>query len=172
MTEQWRAVPLFEGIYEVSSFGRVRSLDRTVQRVRNGKTVLVPWPGRELALITEANGYVRVRLRVGGGKVLLHRLVLTAFNGPAPDGHEGAHNDGNKANCRLDNLRWATRSDNLSDKVGHGTSNHGERSPNARLTAAEVAEIRASSDTQTSLAARFGVSQARISKIIRREAWV
>ena len=51
----------------------------------------------------------------------MHRLVLGAFAGPPPEGMEGCHEDNDKTNNRLDNLRWDTRPGNHSDKARHGT---------------------------------------------------
>lgn len=174
MAERWLPVPQYEGIYEVSDLGRVRSIDRTICAVRKGKPWTANRRGQLLSLQTEKNGYARVRLRAGGQKELLHRLVLRAFVGEPPDGHEGAHGNGDKGNCGLSNLRWATHLENIADKAIHGTAIHGERSPHAKLTAEAVRRIRCEGETISGnkLAAKYGVSQARISKILRGKAWV
>src|SRR5688500_9997592 len=63
-----------------------------------------------------------------------HFLVLTAVRGPCPNGMEGCHNNGNRADARLDNLRWDTRKNNHADKKLHGTWQAGEKHPRAVLT--------------------------------------
>lgn len=101
--ERWLPVVGYEEHYLVSDQGRVWS-------VRKGRC-LKPRP--------DNRGYLRVRLP--DGPTVVHRLVLSAFVGPRPYGHEACHGDGDKANARLQNLRWGTRSENARDRVRHGT---------------------------------------------------
>ncbi len=114
--ERWRPVVGYEGAYEVSDLGRVRSLDRVTDRGRK-------WRGRMMSPCPLQNDYVIVTLWREGKQrsPLVHRLVLAAFVGPAPDGHEALHRDGNRANNQLSNLAWGTHSENEYDKVSHGT---------------------------------------------------
>lgn len=116
MDEEWRTLPGYEGIYEVSSLGNVRSLPRVDKRGRRVRA-------RLLSQWAHPSGHKYVKLSKDGayrsGKV--HRLVLLAFTGPAPDKHEALHRDGNPGNNRIDNLSWGTRSENLYDRVRHGT---------------------------------------------------
>lgn len=93
MTE-WRPVVNFEGLYEVSDAGDVYSLRRS--------TIL--------ALHQSAKGYLNAKLVAKDRKkmtVYVHRLVLTAFVGPCPEGMAGLHENGNIVDNRLSNLRWA-----------------------------------------------------------------
>lgn len=121
-TEEWRPVVGYEGYYEVSSFGRVKSLKRVVPG-RPG----VPRPVREriLARVLNDSGYPIVTLRKDGKRSLhrVHRLVLVAFVGPAPEGLQGCHNDGDSTNNHLTNLRWDSVSANAKDRIRHGTHN-------------------------------------------------
>src|SRR5690606_7975235 len=103
-----------------------------------------------------------------------HCLVLAAFVSPRPDGMQGAHNDGNPANNKLANLRWATPKSNLADRVRHGTLLTGGRNPCAKLTADDVNVIRrlkAQGLRQNAIAARFGVTPANVSCIVRGTTW-
>lgn len=88
---------------------------------------------------------------------------------------ETRHLDGNRANNRLDNLIWGTKTENYADRHNHGTANNGERHGRAKLTNDKVREIRnlyaAGRATQTQLAEMFGVNQTKISNIVRRESW-
>ena len=117
--EQWKPVHGYEGIYEVSSHGRVRSLDRTVTR-SGGQ---VRRKGKVLRATLNPGGYPVVSLyRQGRPKNrYVHALVAEAFFGTRPKGMEVCHNDGDPTNNHLDNLRYGTSSDNELDKVRHGT---------------------------------------------------
>lgn len=118
--EIWKPVVGYEGLYEVSDHGRVRSLDRVIHFV-DGRTQT--HRGRELVGGIASNGYRMIQLRKEkcGKSYTVHNLVLTAFEGPRPEGYVGCHYDGNKLNNRLDNLRWGTVSDNMYDSVRQGT---------------------------------------------------
>jgi len=114
--EQWRDIPDHDG-YQASDLGRIRSLDRLVE-CRNG--VVKPFKGRILAPQNQTSGYFGMVLGRGRPR-LVHRLVMLAFVGPCPSGHEVAHNDGNRRNNALSNLRYATPKENAADKNRHGT---------------------------------------------------
>ena len=75
---------------------------------------------------------------------LLHRLVLTAFVGPCPEGMEACHNDGTRNNNHVDNLRWDTRTNNNLDKRKHGTAvgMPGETHPMSKLSNQDVVRIK------------------------------
>lgn len=117
--ESWRPVVGFEGLYEVSDCGRIRSLDRTVNR--NGVLCLIRGTLRASRL--DAEGRPKLELYRDGTVTTarVHRLVLNAFVGARPDGMEGCHNDGDPTNNHLSNLRWDTQSENQRDSVRHGT---------------------------------------------------
>ena len=108
MVERWMPVRGFEGLYEVSDLGRVRSIDRIVRcaRGRGHRTI----PGRTLKVKTERRGYQVVALMPlsGGYRYLsVHRLVLEAFVGTSPsDQHECRHGNGAYGDNRLSNLSW------------------------------------------------------------------
>jgi len=85
------------------------------------------WRGcgkREMAQQPDKDGYMLVRLTVGGGrkKFRVHQLVCGVFNGPKPTpDHEVRHLDGNPGNNAAGNLVWGTRSENALDRQRHGT---------------------------------------------------
>lgn len=114
--EEWRAVPGYEGIYEVSDAGRVRSLDRVTN---DGKRLR----GQSIKAFQMPTGHMRVALGRNGTKrtLKIHRLVLLAFVGPPPSGTEALHRDGDAGNNSLTNLRWGTKSENCRDQLRHGT---------------------------------------------------
>ena len=116
--ETWRTIPGYEGYYEVSSEGRVRSIPRTLPdgRARKGKVLK--------QCTTKGNGRLKVTLARDGRStnVKVHQLVAQAFLGSAPVGKTLVlHNDGNHLNNRARNLRWGNYSDNVRDSLTHGT---------------------------------------------------
>lgn len=119
--EEWRPVTGYEGVYEVSSFGRVWSVPRILS---DGRTA----GGKILAPAFDSHGYLMVALARDGKtrSRKVHRLVLESFAGACPPGLEGCHGDGDRTNNALSNLRWDTRSANQSDVVRHG--NHPQAS--------------------------------------------
>lgn len=171
MTEVWKPVVGFEGLYEVSDLGRVRC--HPMARGKGRTPGLVLSPSR-----IGKRGYLLVHLRRPGKKakpVYVHTLVLEAFVGPRPSGADACHDpDPNPANCTLSNLRWDTRRGNLADKRGHGTQTRGEAHPVSKLTEADVREmfrLRASGMTQAKIAHRFGVSHSLPHLIFKRKLW-
>ena len=110
MTEEiWRPIVGYEGLYEVSSYGRVRSLDKYDSRNRFRK-------GRILTLYTEIGGYLRAHLSSNGKAKhhSVHRLVAESFI-PNPDNlPEINHRDEDKTNNRVDNLEFCDRKYNIN----------------------------------------------------------
>lgn len=175
-TEEWRPVLGYEGLYEVSDIGRVRSVDRTVNVRRKGCRHRRKRQGRMLRI-----GSNRGRPTVGlwkDGKqsvFFVHRLVLEAFVGSRPEGLECCHGDGDHANNRIGNLRWDTHASNEADKDRHGTRPRRENHRSSKLTEHDVREIRrryaAGEVTQRSLAFEFGVTRANVGHVVRRVTW-
>ncbi len=120
MSERWLPVPGFEGAYEVSDAGVIRSLDRAAKGKGPGNYRFRQ--GRVLKLATSSRGYLFAHLSHEGrrARVYAHRLVLTVFVGPAPAGMQACHNDGVKTNNALANLRWDTPAANSRDAIAHG----------------------------------------------------
>lgn len=118
--EEWRNVPGWEGFYQVSNLGNVRSVTRSVTR-KDGQ--LRTYQGKLLRPGTNRIGYPVVVLSRPGRTITakVHRLVLLAFVGPCPSGNEACHNNENRQDARLENLRWDTRSGNQLDRRKHGT---------------------------------------------------
>lgn len=106
--EEWRPVKGYEGLYEVSSFGRVRSLDRWVNHYRGNKKAFRK--GQMLKLRTDKDGYVRVGLCIKQKMQLaqVHRLVMEAFV-PNPDNLPCVNHRNENKSCNIpDNLEWCT----------------------------------------------------------------
>ena len=118
--EEWRAIPGYEGYYEVSNQGHVRGLDRRIV-TSDGRRCQIP--ARALPGTINYHGYLRVSLCKNGNEVEwpIHRLVLLAFVGPLPEGMHSCHGNGVQTDNRLANLRYDTVSGNRVDAVKHGT---------------------------------------------------
>lgn len=178
--ERWRPVVGYEGSYEVSDHGRVRSLDREIQQVnRWGTTTSRRLPGKLLALTADKGEYTYGRLQVKLCRAesqrtrLVHQLVAEAFLGPRLPGVEVAHRDGNPQNNRVDNLRYSTPAENTADKHTHGTMLRGDKIHSAKLTEADVVAIRAARGKikGVDLARMYGVRESQISRILAGQRW-
>ena len=113
MTEIWRDIKDYEGFYQVSNLGRIKSLDRVVINV-NGKKSL--YKGKVLSIHYDKNGYVKVCLNKNNKrrKFSVHRLVAEAFI-PNPNNYpEVNHIDEVKTNNKVSNLEWCTSEYNKS----------------------------------------------------------
>lgn len=127
-SEVWRTIPGYEGLYEVSDQGRVRSLDRVVAQ-RGRKSRMFPGVVLKHNLVgtryrEPGQGYHAVTLAYASDdhrRAYVHRLVMAAFIGPCPPGMEACHEDGDPRNNALYNLRYDTPSANNMDKWRHGT---------------------------------------------------
>ena len=107
---------------------------------------------------------------------LVHRLACEATNGPPPTPeHQAAHScgKGHEGCVNPNHLSWKLCAENHADKLLHGTHNRRERSPHAKLTAAQVREIRSLEGRMKSgrVAERFGVSPITVRDIQRRKTW-
>ena len=158
-------IPNYSGMYCASAGGQIFS--RLSGRLR------------ELKPFSNGKGYLVVSLYMDKRKkqVLVHRLVLLAFIGPCPEGMQGAHLNGNRADNRLSNLRWVTVTENHSHKVDHGTDGRGERNSIAKLTEQDVMLIRrlyvprSKQFSCTALGKQFGLSQQTVWQIVKRQRW-
>lgn len=110
--EIWKYVENYEGCYEVSTFGRIKSLTRYVPHSTLGSKLVT---GRILSQGTTKNGYLRVSLCKDNCpiSVLVHRVVAKAFCSGHNDTYDVNHKDGNKQNNNVDNLEWVTRQQNI-----------------------------------------------------------
>lgn len=169
MEETWAQIKGFEGIYEVSTLGRVRSLDRP-QRVRgNG---ISTQKGAILKQWKQGN-YMYCDLRKLGikQKARIHVVVLETFNCLRPDGMVACHNNGDSTDNRLCNLRWGTHKENSKDKILHGTHRYGELCGKSKLTEAQAIAILKSTKSNREIAKDFGVCIATVSHIKTGRNW-
>lgn len=171
MSEIWKPIPGYEGIYEVSDLGNVRSLDRLCEG-RDGR-LEIHW-GKLLKPQTLYNGYQEVylsdRARTGKRKHrTVHSLVAEAFLGPRPGNADIMHLDGNRTNNKAWNLQYGTRSENLLQ-----TYQYGGRVANGKLTkeqATDVIRRLENGANPRDLAREYGVNSAAIYHIRNKTAF-
>lgn len=173
--EIWRPVFGFEGFYEISNFGKVRSCDRFVKG-KTGKPSFCRSSPR--AIQVNRAGYHRCNLFKDGKAHLryVHRLVAEAFIPPAPGKDQVNHKDGVKSNNHVSNLEWVDCQENCH----HALKNElyqvarGEDSGAAKITAEDVIAIRRLANTgiyHRELADMFGIGRKAITKIVNRQRW-
>lgn len=149
--ESWRDVPGFEGRYQVSDQGRVRSWVN-----RRGEIILMAHP---LKPGTNRKGYQYVLLSRNGKRqyFFIHQLVLLAFAGAPAQGQEGSHLNDDRADNRRSNLAWETHQENERRKRRLSGAAVG------KLDERQVEEIRSRrGERLVALAKEFGVSHATI----------
>lgn len=158
MTEKWKDIVGYKGLYQISDMGRVK-------RIAGPKHV----KGKILkSYLCIRGGYPQVKLCKNGQRKhkQIHHLILEAFceQRPTPK-HETRHLDGNPQNFQLSNLKWGTRSENVRDAVKHkthfapGKSGDGSKNSMAKLTEVNIPIIR---DMK-----RRGLSSSEIAKIFK-----
>lgn len=180
--ECWRSIFGYEGLYEISDFGRVRSFDRVILR-SNGISEMRP--GRIMRSALAGRGYPFVKLfKDGKGKAFyIHRLVAAAFL-PFVEGMHVNHIDFDKTNNRASNLEWVTPKQNTAHSIDagrwSGKYNSGKclaaNNPNRaqKLTLKDVRDIRAACANgvkQSITAEKFGITQGTVSAIKRGSVW-
>ena len=126
MDEIWKDIVDFEGYYQVSNLGRVKSLNRIVINkgsCKTSKQCKAKLKGQLMKQRYSYNGYLRVKLMKDSKKhgFFVHGLVCQAFHGLRPLGKQVNHKDRIKTNNNSDNLEWLTMSENeqhIYDNLG------------------------------------------------------
>lgn len=186
--EIWKDIQGYEGIYQVSSLGRVKSLPRENRYFNSlaGKECVRHYKERIMKLKKNRGGYMTAHLRdEENGKEdwpTVHRLVATAF---IPNPNEKPtinHKDGIKVNNFLENLEWATWSENTRHAHDNGLAKSviakyakkGSDHPQSKLKESDILDIRKKRQegmTLASIASEYGVYFSLIHKICTGEAW-
>lgn len=126
----WKAIPGYEGLYEVSDMGDVRRLPVTIKRMLYGKLIEQRTPGKVLSASKKSVYPMLALCKDGVPKhKYVHELVALAFIGPRPEGMQVRHRDGDHHNPKLTNLRYGTPTENSMDRHEHGTMLCGVRNP-------------------------------------------
>ena len=170
MTDFWREIPGWEGFYEVSRNGEIRSMTR---RIPNSRGFDVIRRSQHRKLTTDKYGYKVVLLNRAAKYQTrkVHHLVLEAFIGPRPDdSYETLHINGNPADNRVENLRWGTQQENNEDKIRHSKLK-GASNPVAKLTAFQAFMAMESPLPNEELAKHLNVKPAAIKTLKRGQSW-
>jgi len=118
MEEIWKDIPEWEGLYQASTHGRIRSLDRLV-KCRGGKHRMVK--GRVYTQVVDSNGYQSLSLCVNNTlkRYTVHKLIAITFLNHKPNGYKEVidHIDRNKLNNNVENLRLVTARENSANRV-------------------------------------------------------
>lgn len=167
--EEFRDVPGFEGRYQVSNFGRIKSIHGKGKGVGNGPLFTYGF--------IDSVGYRQVTFRISNKRHCLrvHRLVANAFLAEGrSDQNFVNHIDGDKLNNHVSNLEWATHTENLRHAINTGLlDTKGEKSVNSKLTEEQVLQIRQlyHTKTQSQLAEQFGIGRRHIGDIVNGVCW-
>jgi hypothetical protein len=167
MTETWKDILNYEGLYQVSDLGSVKSLNRVTRHSHNLKE-------RILKCRLDSKGYFYVSLCKDAvvHNFRVHRLVAIAFIVNPNNKSCINHKDGVKINNEPYNLEWCTYKENTrhKDRV-LGKHVFGEKNGEAKLTEVDVIYIRDSNLLQRELAEIFKVSRSQISRIKNKKSW-
>lgn len=173
-SETWKDVAGYEGIYQCSDLGRVRTVARTIV-CKNGMPK--PLPQRTLKPHFNSNGYLWVYLWKDGLKRFrfVHRLIAEVFV-PNPEAKLFVnHIVGVKTRNEAVNLEWSTRKENISHAFTSGLMSHaGEKNSQSKLTSEDVVGIRRDRDaglTARELAVKYTISRRRIYDVVNRRCW-
>lgn len=172
--EIWKPIPDYEGFYEVSNLGRVRSVSRFVmnhytKEWREGK-VLKPY--------VTPQGYYNVKLSKLGvkDKHNIHRLVASAFIPNCENKRTVNHKNGIKTDNRVENLEWATYSENIKHAYDNGlkerkATSFAENHHKTNLKNTDVVDIYNSTLSTKELSIKYGISYDVIQKIRLKKTW-
>lgn len=169
--EIWKEIIGYEGIYEVSNFGKVRSLDKLVNHWRGGKRIK---KGKILSCINN-KGYLRVQLNNFVPKIyMVHRLVCGAFIPNPNNKPQVNHLNGIKSDNRIENLEWCTASDNIKHAYKKELiSKKGIKHHMVKLTEKEVREIKyqCKNMSQSKIAEKYNIHRVHVSAIRLNKYW-
>lgn len=163
MTEIWKDIPRYEGKYQASSFGRIRSLTRPITQIgRGGKPFTRVVKGRILRpASSKSNPHLFVVLGHGANGSQVHQLVAATFLGPQPSKTDVRHLNGNPQDNRPENLSYGTRTENILDVFRVGKAWR-------KLTRSQADEIKqrlSNGEKGRTLAKEFSVSESIVSAI-------
>lgn len=167
----WKDIPGYEGMYQISSAGDIKSLKRHIE---NGSPSGMILSERMLAHNITPRGYHEVSLRKNGkGKqVYVHRLVADAFLA-LRFGETVNHIDGNKDNNNISNLEFITYAENNQHAYDTGLHRKNQDHYKAKLTNENVKEIKrlGKYDTYDNIAKKYGVSKATVRDVLENRTW-
>lgn len=172
--EIWKEIEGYKTLYEVSNYGRVRSL-RKVVTYSNGKMYLYE---EKILKLNNSNGYKTISLVKDKVKTtfMVHRLVGAAFVINPENKPFINHNDGNRWNNFYKNLIWSTNAENQihSYKILGNVAVNGERNGQAKLKTDDVLKIRelkVLGNTEKEIANMFSISKSLVGLIVNKKRW-
>lgn len=176
--EEWRDIPGYEGYYQVSNRGRVRSIDRTTMAISSwdNKMIYRHYRGSIKKITLKSLGYMQVTLAKEGlhKRELVHRIVALAFIDNPLNKPEINHIDGNKSNNEVDNLEWVTSSENQIHANNVLGCQAGENHPLSKFKNIEIPEIIKEYNTiknYRKIANKYMVAPSTIRRIIIRKTY-
>ncbi len=174
LSEEWRPIPGFEGIYEASNLGRIKRLRRVLVHNYGGDRILKE---KLPAFRISGNGYYRIRLTFNKQKTFhfVHRLIAAAFMPCNDPSKQINHKDCNKFNNCIDNLEWVSGSENMKHAYRNGRiSKLGELNSCAKLNIESIQRIRImilNGMNNRQIADCFDVGRSTISLIRNKKLW-
>lgn len=176
MDEHWKDIPDYEGLYQVSDQGNVRSLDRiTIYKSKHGKTSQRMQKGRILKPSMYEYPIVMLSKQGSPSPHYVHRLVWSVFICPIPSDEEINHENGIKTDCRLSNLMCGSRSYNAKHAQRIGLKkNIGEENPNAKFSKEIIIKARALREngcTYANIGNRLNMTEGNARFICSRKTW-
>lgn len=178
MEEIWKDIPGYEGYYQASNLGRIKSIDRITTAVSSWNDVVINrhYKGIIKKITLKSIGYQQVTLAKEGKhkRELVHRIVALAFIDNPLNKPEINHIDGNKSNNAVDNLEWATSSENqihANDVLGCQV---GEKHPLSKFKNIEIPEIIKEYSTVKNykkIADKYSVYPSTIRRIVLRKTY-
>jgi hypothetical protein len=170
MEEIWKDIEGYERYYQVSNFGRVKSLERIVKHSKGGKKIVKE---RILNNCICGSGYYTVLLAKEGvnKRIMNHVLVAKSFLKNPNNKRTVNHIDCNKLNNNLSNLEFSTDSENQIHASKNGLKPKGEKHVNSKIKSKDVLYIRNSSKTCKELGEMFNISFQTVSKIKLKKTW-
>ena len=174
--EYWVPASGFEGYYEASNLGRVRSLSRLAACSSN-PNILITKPGKILSCkLKNLNKYINVKLSVKGIVYTrqLHKLILASFSSPLFSKAQVNHKDRNKRNNCLSNLEWVTSKENIIHAVPFRRQPKGDTHHSSKITSEEVKiiiKMRKENYTYKDIAYSLSTTTKIVGDILRGRTW-
>jgi hypothetical protein len=177
--EVWKNIKKYEGIYQVSNYGAIKSLEHFFIKNRRGgeSKMAVYQPERIRTKRYSKFGYLTTSLWLDGksNNINLHRLVAEYYVYNPKKYPQVLHKDDNPANAFWRNLEWGTQSKNIQDAADRGRGFRGVKNGNSKLKAEDIPQIRKlilEGVPSRKIAKMFGVTKTPILLIKNNQSWI